>query len=91
MRRYSLKRQKVNREYLKIVVEMMAESNECEIKEEGCSFFASGLHHKKKRSPATITDRRFLIRACDNCNEWCERNPKQAIEKGYSISKHKVA
>jgi hypothetical protein len=83
------KRKIEQQKYRKIVAEMMAESNECEIKEDGCQFFASGLHHMKKRSPVTFLDKNFLKRSCDNCNSWCELHPLEAIEKGHSVSKHK--
>jgi 5-methylcytosine-specific restriction endonuclease McrA len=82
-------RKEEEKEYKKIVVDMMKVSNKCEIKEEGCTIVASGLHHKVKRSPGNLLDRNNLIRACSNCNLWVELNPLEAIEKGYSISKFK--
>lgn len=85
---YSQKRAKQQIEYVAIVEEMLKENPYCEIREEGCENIATGLHHQKKRSPDTITDKRFLIRACDSCNAWCELHPLEAIAKGYSISKH---
>ncbi len=69
--------------------EMLAENPNCEIKEDGCQTKATGLHHQKKRSPATFLDKKFLKRACDNCNSWAELHPMEAIEKGHSISKFK--
>jgi len=86
----SPKRKEDKKEYIKIVKQMMAESDLCEIKEDGCTGKASGLHHMKKRSPDTYLDKRFLKRACDNCNYWAELNPLEAIKKGHSISKHKI-
>ncbi len=89
VKKQSEKRKVDQKEYRKIVSEMMKISDRCEIKETGCTGKATGLHHKKKRSPETFLDKRYLIRACDNCNLWAELHPKEAIEKGYSISKHK--
>lgn len=85
---YSAKRAKQQIEYVAIVEEMLKENPYCDIKEEGCTKLATGLHHMKKRSPDTITDRNFLKRACDNCNSWCELFPLEAIAKGHSVSKH---
>lgn len=81
------KRKEVNKEYHKIVKEMLKENPWCEIKETGCEKISTGLHHQKKRTPDTILDKRFLIRSCNNCNLWCELHPLEAIEKEYSISK----
>ena len=84
---HSSKRAKYQREYVKIVKEMLEENPLCEIKEEGCQILATGLHHQRKRSPATLLDRRYLKRSCDSCNSWAEIYPKEAIEKGHSVSK----
>ena len=83
----SKKRIVEQKEYVKIVKEMMAEDDKCEIKEEGCQIFASGLHHQRKRSPKTFLDKKFLKRACDSCQTWCEIFPLEAIKKGHSKSK----
>lgn len=87
MPKVSEKRKKDKKEYLKIVAEMLAENPLCEIKEKGCQILASGLHHQKKRSPATYLDKKFLKRACDCCQTWCEIYPVEAIKKGHSYSK----
>lgn len=89
VKKVSEKRKVEQKEYVKIVKEMMKVSDRCEIREEGCQGKASGLHHMKKRSPATFLDKSFLKRACDSCNAWCELHPLEAIERGHSISKHK--
>ena len=85
----SKKRIVEQKEYVAIVKEKLAENDKCDIKEEGCQIFASGLHHQKKRSPATFLDVKFLKRSCDNCQTWCEIFPLEAIAKGHSVSKFK--
>lgn len=89
IKKQSDKRKIDQKAYVKIVKEMLKENPNCEIKEEGCQGKASGLHHMKKRTPATFLDRQFLKRACDNCNAWAELHPLEAIEKGHSVSKFK--
>jgi len=84
----SEKRKAEKKEYVKIVAEMIKSDPFCEIREDGCQGKATGLHHMKKRSPATYLDKRFLKRACDNCNAWVELHPLEAMQKGHSISKH---
>lgn len=85
----SAKRKEEDKEYKKIVKELLAENPNCQIKETGCTTKASGLHHQKKRTPSTLLDKRYLIRACNNCNLWAELNPMEAIKKGHSHSKFK--
>lgn len=85
------KRKDIQKEYVKIVKEMLNENPYCEIRVEGCQGKATGAHHQKKRTPATILDRRFLIRACNWCQKWCELHPLEAIDKGFSVSKFQKA
>lgn len=84
---HSTKRARDQRAYQKLVHEMLEENPLCEIKEDGCQILATGCHHQRKRTPATILDKKYLKRSCDNCNTWCEIFPKEAIEKGHSHSK----
>lgn len=63
----SEKRKIDHKQYRKIVKEMLLENPNCEIKEQGCQGKASGLHHQKKRTPATYLDKKFLKRSCGNC------------------------
>lgn len=84
----SEKRKVSNKEYKAVVKEILKADPNCEIKEVGCTGKAQGLHHKQKRLPSNLTDRNNLMRACNNCNLWVENNPLEAIEKGFSISKH---
>lgn len=84
---HSKKRAKDQRAYRKIVQEMLEENPLCEIKEDGCQILATGCHHQRKRTPATILDKKYLKRSCDNCNTWCELFPVEAIEKGHSHTK----
>jgi len=88
IKKYSDKRKEKQKEYVKLVKEMLSENPNCEIKMPGCLKIATGLHHKVKRTEKNLCDRKNLLRACDSCNGWCERFPLIAIKKGYSISKH---
>lgn len=81
------KRKEEQKEYRKIVAEMLRANPDCEIKQPGCQVKATGLHHQRKRTPATFLDKRYLIRSCDSCNLWAELNPVKALKKGISISK----
>ena len=83
------KRKEEEKEYKKIVKEMLAESDSCELKVSGiCTKKAQGLHHQKKRGKNYL-NMKYLKRACNACNNWCESHPLEAIELGLSLSKFK--
>lgn len=83
----SAKRMAQQRLYRKIVKEMLAENNRCEIKAPGCTGIAQGLQHKIKRSSKNLLNRKNLLRSCNSCNTWIENNPLEAIAMGVSASK----
>lgn len=83
----SAKRKTEDKEYKKIVKEMMAVSDKCELNVEGvCVKRASGLHHKARRGKNYL-NKEFLMRACDPCNGWIESFPLEAMKRGFLISK----
>ena len=81
------KRKVVNRLYKKIIKEMAAESNLCELKSPVCTGIMQGGDHIQKRSPNNLTDRNNLKRACNACNQFKETFPNWAIDNGHSKSK----
>lgn len=87
----SEKRKQDQKEYVKIVKDMLAENPNCEVKMEGCSKIATGLHHKQKRGPKNFLNRENLIRACNNCQLFIELNSKKALASGLTVSRFKRA
>ena len=87
---FSAKRKEKQKEYAALVKAMLEENKKCEIRAEGCTTWAQGLHHIEKRNEHNLCDRRNLLRACNNCNNWIERNPKKAEENGWAKSKFKT-
>lgn len=83
----SKKRIKQDRQYKKLVVIKMAEDVTCELKTPVCTYYAEGLDHTQKRSPANVLKKVNTKRSCNACNLWKELNPKQAEEMGISVSK----
>lgn len=84
----SPKRVKEDPQYKKIVAEMAGISKLCEIKSPDCTRYMQGLQHMKRRG-ANLLNRKYLIRACNACNLYCETHPKWAFENGFAISKFK--
>lgn len=82
------KQEKLDREYKKIVKEMLAVDDRCELGTPVCTKIATGLHHMKRRG-VNLLNRKYLKRACNACNGWVEKNPKQALELGMSVLVHK--
>lgn len=90
IKKKSVKRVDQEKEYRKILKEMSAESDDCELRVPGvCTGTMQGLHHQKKRG-SNYLNRKYLKRACNACNGWCESHPLEAVEMGLSISKLKV-
>lgn len=89
MNKKSDNRKEDQKQYKKIVKEMAAKSNRCEVKAPGCTKIMSGLHHIVKRSPENLLDKNNLIRACNSCQGYIEQHPKWAIENLVSKSKFK--
>ncbi|WP_428400337.1 hypothetical protein ABDK00_014210 [Niabella insulamsoli] len=80
----------LDKEYSKLVQDMRNESPLCEVKIKGvCTGIMEGLHHLQKRTRKNLCDRNNVIRACNACNSWIEKNPLEAMDLGLSISKHK--
>lgn len=61
----------------------------CEMKLQGCTGAAEGVHHMKGRTGKRLTDPKFKIPACNHCNGLAERKPKDALAAGVSKSRTK--
>lgn len=72
--------------YKKIVIEMLLKSKRCEIHSPVCSKVAQGLHHMRRRGEFLL-DKKYLKRACNNCNSYIEQYPEWAIEHGFTLTK----
>jgi len=83
----SEKRTESDKEYSKIVAELLKKSPMCKVKSPVCTKKAQGAHHKQKRSPKNINDKKNLIECCNMCNNYIEEHPDWATENGFSISR----
>lgn len=89
VKKVSAKRKVVDKEYKKIVKDLLGKNKRCEVKSPVCTGIAQGLNHKQKRSPKNITKLDNLERACNACNLYIEQNPVWAKEHNHFISKYK--
>lgn len=48
---------------------------------------ATDVHHKKGRLGELLTLVRYFLAVCRNCHTWIESHPKEAKDKGYSLSR----
>lgn len=78
-----------HKEYKKIVKEMFAEDNRCELRTPACTGTAQGLHHTKRRG-VNLLNKKYLLRACNACNGFVEADPQYALDNGLSVSVHKI-
>jgi len=79
---------KQEREYKKIVKQMLDENNLCEMLTPICTKIAEGLHHMKRRG-INLLNRKYLKRSCNACNGYVEKHPRWAIENKLLVSVHK--
>jgi len=88
--KFSKKRQKVNREYFKLAAQFIKDNPVCEMKLEGCTYWAQHPHHLKGRTGDLLTDKTYWKAACDNCNRRAETHSKEAMETGNKLSKFAI-
>lgn len=88
IRPVSKKREKINREYRRIVAEMAAaEDNRCQVRSPECTGVVQGANHIQKRSPGNLIDRDNLEMCCNSCNGYIERFPEWAKQNGHFKSR----
>lgn len=89
IKHFSKKREKKQREYRKVVGELLNNNGKCQVKSPVCTGKAQGAHHIVKRSSKNLTDLKNLIPCCNACNLWIEEHSEEAKKKGFVISKFK--
>lgn len=87
MRKFSLKRQKENREYLKKRKAYLEEHPYCEAEIQCHGLLAIEIHHKKGRCGLLLTDIKYFLAVCRTCHDWIEENVIQAKELGLSLDR----
>lgn len=91
IKKISDKRKPLQKEYKKLVREMLGTNNKCEVKSPVCSGIAQGLNHKEKRSERNLTNPNNVERCCNACNLFIETNIDWALENGHLKLKHKIS
>ena len=87
IRKVSAKLSKANSEYSKIRKVYLTKHPVCHAKIHQCSLHATDVHHKKGRGKYHL-DTTTWLPVCRNCHNWIETNPADAIELGFSDSRH---
>lgn len=77
--------------YLAIRTLYLAQFPNCAVcEDDGKEVKATDIHHRKGRLSDLLYDPRFFIGVCRNCHQWIEENPVDAIEAGWSLSRHAI-
>lgn len=77
--------------YLAIRTLYLAQFPNCAVcEDDGKQETATDIHHKKGRTGDLLLDPRFFIGVCRNCHRWIEENHVDAIEAGWSLSRHAI-
>lgn len=86
IRKRSKKEMVRHRQYVKMIVKMFEEDDNCEVRIPGiCTGKMQGGQHKKRRGVNLF---KHVLRSCNACNFWAELNPKEAIKMGIAIPVH---
>ena len=81
----SVKRKAEEKLYLKKKKEYLTAHIRCEVK--GCNHVSIDLHHRKGRVGKLLYDEKYFMAVCRKHHTEIETNPKEAKEKGYSLSR----
>jgi hypothetical protein len=87
MRRFSKKREKINRQYNKKAKQFREDHPYCEIKSPVCTGQTQGVHHKRGRMGSLLMDETFWMAARNRCNGYVEDNDSWARENGFKLSR----
>jgi hypothetical protein len=87
IRHFSVKRERLNREYSKARREFLKEGDPCEAKLEGCTGVAKEIHHRAGRVGKNLLDTGTWLKTCRSCHHWIETHPEQAKRLGLSESR----
>lgn len=80
----SPKRAKEERLYSAKRILFLSEHKMCEAHLQGCTNFATEVHHKKGRIGELLLDVTEWLAACHNCHAYIELNPIEAKILGFS-------
>lgn len=87
IRHFSVKRERINREYSRKRKEFLKDGDLCEARLEGCSGVAKEIHHRRGRVGKNLLDTGTWLRVCRSCHTQLENAPLMAKEKGLSESR----
>jgi hypothetical protein len=76
-------------EYSKLRVQFLSQHKYCAVKLPGCTILATEIHHQKGRENYLLLDTQYWLPVCRSCHNTITEHSKLAIEKGFSISRHK--
>ena len=63
----------------------------CEVKLDGCTHFAQGVHHKKgKATKELYLDEKYWMASCNHCNGKIEEIGELAYELGFKIRRNQI-
>lgn len=81
----------LNSIYKTLAAKFKETHKECRAKcHEGCTGKATEIHHKYKRSGFWLIVGRLFLPVCNTCHRYITDNSLEAVEQGWSISRHKT-
>lgn len=90
VKRFSKKRAKQNRLYLKLREKFLQDNPMCQVGLPGCRHTSTTVHHVAGRQGLRLIDVNNFLAACMPCHETIEHEPEMAKENGFSKSRLSV-
>jgi hypothetical protein len=90
IKRFSVKRERENREYSKARAEFLKDGDLCEMKTPACTAMAVCIHHVRGRV-LNLMNKKTWKKSCQPCNDWVEANHAKAEKMGLKKSKFKIS
>lgn len=90
IKKVSAKKSKKDRAYSALRQVFLEQHPLCEIGLQGCLNVATEVHHRQGREGDLHLDTTKWAATCHSCHTWITEHSAEAIEMGFSISKHKV-
>lgn len=88
IRHFSVKRERINREYSRKRKEFLKDGDLCELRTPVCANMATCIHHVRGRV-LNLMNKKTWKKSCQPCNNWVEQNHAKATRMGLKKSKFK--
>lgn len=89
VKKVSNKRSVQLKEYSKLRISYLTDNPICNIQLPHCTHDSTEVHHMKGKEGDLLLMVEYFKAACRSCHDWVTEHSNEAIELGFSVSRHK--